>query len=422
MKQLYIFCFITLGCLFKLNAQVGINTTTPNASSVLDITSTNQGMLIPRMTQVQRVAIATPATGLLVFQTDNTAGFYYWDGTTWQTFGGGGSGWALTGDTGTIAGTNFLGTTDAQGMVVTTNNIERVRIAANGLVGIGTTAPTEELHIVGTTPVFRFQDGNEVLNAALTSDANGNASWVPTAAAGPADDDWRFIGAGSGLGDAIYHVGDVGSFPGYGVTIGKTGTTSFELDVDDGAGTTSIGIGDVEYIEEGNNEIMMSHNLVKMPAAGTVNLGDVTFGQWDRVYTTNNPNTPSDRRLKKDINALNYGLDELMQLRPVSYKWKDVTVGGISLPLEERELKFGLIGQEVEKVIPEVVITHSLKKSESDLGKGKYTKNDVLSMNYEALLPVLVKAKQEQDKQLLQLQKENNALLKKVTKLNNKQN
>jgi len=43
-------------------------------------------------------------------------------------------------------------------------------------------------------------------------------------------------------------------------------------------------------------------------------------------------------------------------------------------------------------------------------------------MNYEALLPLLVKAKLEQHEELLKLQKENNALLKKVTKLNNKQN
>ena len=46
-------------------AQVGINTTTPDASAALDITSTTSGLLIPKMTEVQKNAITSPATGLL---------------------------------------------------------------------------------------------------------------------------------------------------------------------------------------------------------------------------------------------------------------------------------------------------------------------------------------------------------------------
>jgi len=71
--------FISTG----LNAQVGIGTTTPNTSSALDITSTTGGLLIPRMTAAQKTTIATPATGLLVYQTDATAGFYYYTGSAW---------------------------------------------------------------------------------------------------------------------------------------------------------------------------------------------------------------------------------------------------------------------------------------------------------------------------------------------------
>lgn len=63
-------------------SQVGVNTTTPDASAVLDITSTTQGMLTPRMTTAQRLAIATPATGLLVFDTLENA-FYFYNGTSW---------------------------------------------------------------------------------------------------------------------------------------------------------------------------------------------------------------------------------------------------------------------------------------------------------------------------------------------------
>jgi hypothetical protein len=65
-----------------LHAQVGIGTATPSSSAALDITSTTGGILVPRMTTAQRGAIATPATGLLVYQTDGVAGFYYNSGTS----------------------------------------------------------------------------------------------------------------------------------------------------------------------------------------------------------------------------------------------------------------------------------------------------------------------------------------------------
>jgi len=71
------------------SGNVGIGTTTPNASAILDLTSTDKGILIPRMTQTQRNAIGTPAEGLMIYQTDGTAGFYYYNGTAWTAVGGG---------------------------------------------------------------------------------------------------------------------------------------------------------------------------------------------------------------------------------------------------------------------------------------------------------------------------------------------
>ena len=67
--------------------QAGIGTTTPDASSILDLTSTSKGLLAPRMTSAQRTAIASPATGLLVYQTDGTTGFYYYSGAAWVAYG-----------------------------------------------------------------------------------------------------------------------------------------------------------------------------------------------------------------------------------------------------------------------------------------------------------------------------------------------
>ena len=67
---------------------VSINTTgnAANASAMLDINSTNSGLLIPRMDSVSIAAIASPATSLLVYQTDKDSGFYFWDGTNWTPF------------------------------------------------------------------------------------------------------------------------------------------------------------------------------------------------------------------------------------------------------------------------------------------------------------------------------------------------
>ena len=65
----------------NMSAQVGIGTITPHASSVLDVSSTNQGMLTPRMTTSQRTAIVTPADGLIVYDTDLKS-FYHYNSTT----------------------------------------------------------------------------------------------------------------------------------------------------------------------------------------------------------------------------------------------------------------------------------------------------------------------------------------------------
>ena len=65
-------------------AQVGINIETPDPSAALDITSTTGGLLVPRMTKDERGFIDTPATGLMIYQTDGTPGFYYFNGTSWE--------------------------------------------------------------------------------------------------------------------------------------------------------------------------------------------------------------------------------------------------------------------------------------------------------------------------------------------------
>jgi len=82
MKQIFTFLAAVL-LTATTYAQVGLGTTTPHASSALDITSITKGLLIPRMTKTQRDAISSPATGLMIYQTDVTVGFYYYNGSSW---------------------------------------------------------------------------------------------------------------------------------------------------------------------------------------------------------------------------------------------------------------------------------------------------------------------------------------------------
>lgn len=83
MKKITIFILLVSVFSLKVKAQTGIGTTTPHASAKLDVTSTDKGFLPPRMTSTQRTAISSPAAGLMIYQTDGTAGLYYYNGTAW---------------------------------------------------------------------------------------------------------------------------------------------------------------------------------------------------------------------------------------------------------------------------------------------------------------------------------------------------
>jgi len=74
MKNIQFILFVIISV--HLHAQTGIGTTTPNASAKLEVAATDKGFLLPRMTATQRAAIVSPATGLLVYQTDAPTGFY----------------------------------------------------------------------------------------------------------------------------------------------------------------------------------------------------------------------------------------------------------------------------------------------------------------------------------------------------------
>ncbi|NTW33435.1 MAG: hypothetical protein HGB12_12575 [Bacteroidetes bacterium] len=85
-KQILFITVLLITGMMAFAQSVGINNdnSAPNSSAMLDVKSTNQGFLTPRLTEAQRTTdIASPATGLLVYQTDGTAGFYYYNGSSW---------------------------------------------------------------------------------------------------------------------------------------------------------------------------------------------------------------------------------------------------------------------------------------------------------------------------------------------------
>ena len=93
MKQLFCVCALALATLFTAHTSFGqglsVNSTgaAADTSAIFDASSTSKGMLAPRMTAAQKTAIISPATGLMIFQTDGTAGFYYYTGSAWMPVG-----------------------------------------------------------------------------------------------------------------------------------------------------------------------------------------------------------------------------------------------------------------------------------------------------------------------------------------------
>ena len=99
MKKLIVSLLMTVAISVAGYSQVGIGTTTPDPSSMLHVNSTNRGFLPPVMTSAQRLAILSPAVGLVVFDSSTLTYWYYKSG-GWTEISNGGTGWSITGNTG----------------------------------------------------------------------------------------------------------------------------------------------------------------------------------------------------------------------------------------------------------------------------------------------------------------------------------
>jgi hypothetical protein len=131
MKKQIFFLMLLLNFLYAVsltaqNVAINNNSSSPDPSAMLDVSATDKGVLIPRMTQAQRNAITNPATGLIIFQTDNTPGLYYNSGTpatpAWATVGSNAAQWLTNGSS---------------------------LYYNSGNVGIGTSTPTAKFQVTG---------------------------------------------------------------------------------------------------------------------------------------------------------------------------------------------------------------------------------------------------------------------------------
>lgn len=167
MKKTILTATIVLTSVLAIAQSVGINTNTPAASAALDVSSTTQGMLVPRMLEAQRTDIASPATGLLVYQTDATAGFYFYNGSAWTSLNSGGSsGDNLGNHTATqninMADNNLTNANNVQtkrfsmpstDFVLTDSN----RIVRTSMVNFKSTTSTGYIKITGGSPAGDMQ-------------------------------------------------------------------------------------------------------------------------------------------------------------------------------------------------------------------------------------------------------------------------
>jgi microcystin-dependent protein len=136
-------------------AQVGVGTSSPHASSQLDVSSTVKGFLPPRMTAVQRGNISSPAAGLMVFQTDGTSGLYFYNGSSWV--------YVINAGTATLP-------VSAGGTGVTTLSSNAL-ITGNGTSAVGTIAP-------GTSGKILYSNGTNWLAGSTTVGNTGSGTAI----------------------------------------------------------------------------------------------------------------------------------------------------------------------------------------------------------------------------------------------------
>jgi len=259
MKKILLFSLLLIQ--ISVLAQVGVGTTTPRGA--LDINSSTQGVVVPTVSLVDVVTQtavnpqggAIPA-GTIVYNNATSGvspnnvgpGLYFWNGARWVAFAGspGGLDWSLTGNTGTVAGTDFLGTRDNVSLDFRTNNTIRARFENTGNLGINiaptawgkTVSYSNDVAIDALSGYSAVDGGTGVY--ARSQGANGVGMYASNNNAGG----WGAYGYNSNAASGVGTVGQSAGTTGTGV-VGLANGTSYSTLVGYASGvsgTGSIGI------------------------------------------------------------------------------------------------------------------------------------------------------------------------------------
>ena len=166
---------LCIGTVSRAQLKVGDNPTSIQKSSILELESKRQGLLLPRLDDTVSINVLNPPDGMIIFLNSDKSLRLRSEG-GWKKIADlseANSNWSLTGNAGTDPSTNFIGTKDAQPLVMKTNNNEAVRIATNGNVGIGTNNPTAKLNVDGTVKFQSLAAGTNELEV-LVLNADGS--------------------------------------------------------------------------------------------------------------------------------------------------------------------------------------------------------------------------------------------------------
>jgi Chaperone of endosialidase len=368
--------------------------------------------------------------------------------------------WDLRGNSGINTSLNFLGTTDAQNLIFKTTNTERMKISATGEITIGTTPfyGGSKMEISTNNQTTGFTSTSYYTSSAsvgvqgigdnsVTQDAIGvrgygqGAGGVNVGVSGVAsqgDSNIGLKGESTGTGSAQVNFGAYLVTNGianskYGVYSNATGsgvsniavygnasgaTTNWagyfvgNTNVTDTArarvmyvgssigtavnllrvGSTTndgISIGSAEFIRDGGANILSFGASLYPNSDASRSLGSSTF-RYTTLYATSGTINTSDRRDKTNITQIKYGLNDIMKLNPVSFTWKERADEGT---------KLGLIAQELQQVLPEVVRDYDVETDEAT-GKTKHVEAVRLGVFYSDIIPVLIKGMQEQQQQI----------------------